>query len=174
MERLVLQLNASCEPMSIIPWQRAMELYFKDRVEIVEEYQDFDITSMRFTMKCPSVIRLLKYVQKDQRRAKFSKFSVFCRDNFQCQYCGIQPGSMKLTMDHVLPKSRGGRTSWENIATACQPCNGRKDNRTPEEAGMHLKREPFKPEITPFQFRLTIPRTPEAWASYVEPWLKHD
>ena len=174
MERLVLQLNATYEPMSIISWQDAVSLWFKDRVEIVEEYEDFDITSVSFTMKCPAVIRLVNYVRGDVRKSKYSRFSVFCRDNFTCQYCGDQPGALKLNLDHVLPSSRGGKTSWENIVTSCIPCNAKKDDKTPKEAGMKLKRQPYKPEITPFKFRVTIPKHPEAWSAYIDAWIRHE
>lgn len=167
-DRTTLLLNSTYEPLKILSWQRAISLWFIGKVEIVEEYNDFDLASVSVTMKCPAVVRLLKYVKGTRSRVKFSRLAVFSRDNFSCQYCGIQPGTSELTYDHVVPKSRGGRTTWENIATSCLPCNGRKADRTPKEARMRLKTIPVRPaKKAHVRLVLNIPKTPEAWKSYL-------
>jgi len=172
-----LLLNSTYEPLKIIPWQRAITMWWSDKVEIVEEYDDFDLKSMSITMKCPAVVRLLKYVKGNRNKVKFSRINVFARDNFTCQYCGTQPGTRNLTYDHVLPKSRGGKTIWDNIVTCCLSCNSKKADSTPQEAHMKLKKLPTKPRQRP-ELKLTfnIPKTPDAWRSYLY-WnqeLEHD
>lgn len=168
MTRTTLLLNASYTPMRVISWQRAVMMLFGDKIDVLEEYEDFDISSVYLTIKCPAVVRLRKYVKGDRTRVKFSRSNVFGRDNFTCQYCEDQPGSLKLTYDHVLPKSRGGQTNWTNIVTACLPCNARKADRTPEEAGMRLKTKPYKPKYRPEEkIHLLLPKTPEAWKNYL-------
>jgi 5-methylcytosine-specific restriction endonuclease McrA len=169
MDHRVLLLNATYEPLKIISWERAICLWFDDKVEIVEEYDDFDITSISFTIKCPSVIRLLTYIAGNKNKIKFSRINVFSRDRFLCQYCGVGPGTSKLTYDHVIPRSRGGTTTWRNITTACLPCNLAKGSRTPQEAGMTLRSVPTKPEWNPRSrlFQFAIPKSPEAWRSYL-------
>ncbi len=168
MEHTTLLLNADYQPMKIIPWTRAVHMWFSDKVEIVETYDDFELRSMFITIKCPAVVRLLKYVRRSSKRVKFSRVNVFGRDNFTCQYCFEQPGTPELTYDHVLPRAQGGKTVWNNIVTACLKCNSRKGNRTPEKAGMHLKRKPIRPKERPFyQFTLNMPKTPDAWRNYL-------
>lgn len=166
--RDTLLLNASYEPLTVISWQRAVTMFFGDKVEVLEEYDDFHIKSVSFTMKCPAVVRLRKYIKGDKSKVKFSRVNVFGRDNYSCQYCGIQPGAMKLTYDHVLPKSRGGRTDWNNIVTSCLPCNARKADRTPEEAKMFPFKAPRRPDDRPeASITILIPKTPEAWKNYL-------
>lgn len=174
--RSVLLLNASYEALSVISWKKAICLWVSDKVEIVEEYDDFDLKSVSFTMKCPAVVRLLKYVKGAHKKVKFSRINVFSRDNFACQYCLDQPGTSELTYDHVLPRSRGGKTCWTNIVTACYACNAKKANRTPAEAKMKLAKEPVKPSRRTNQFTLRIPKTPKAWRDYLywEQELEHE
>lgn len=166
-EKQVLLLNFDYTPLKVLSWQKAVSLWFTDKVEIVEEYNDFSLRSVSITIKCPAVVRLLKYVRRKQDRMKFSRLNVFSRDNFTCQYCGLQPGTPELTYDHVVPKSQGGKTTWENIATSCVPCNARKGNRTPEEASMKLKSRPRRPEKNEFVFRVNIPRSPTEWRDWL-------
>lgn len=166
--RNTLLLNASFEPISVISWQQAVSLWFTDKVEIVEEYDDFDLKSVSITIKCPAVVRLLKYVNLRKQKVRFSRMNVFGRDGFTCQYCGVQPGTPNLTYDHVLPKSRGGKTCWANIVTSCVKCNSKKADRTPEEAGMSLKTVPSRPSSRPINtFVFHLPKTPDAWRSYL-------
>ncbi len=143
--RPALVLNAdfrplSYYPLSLWPWQEAVKAVYLDRVDIVAEYDCF-VRSPSTEIRLPSVIALRDYVRQDRAPA-FTRFNVFLRDGFKCVYCGA---SDNLTFDHVVPRSRGGRTHWENIATACAPCNLRKGGRMPAEANMQPARKPFRP-----------------------------
>lgn len=143
-----LVLNADYRPLSYFPlslwsWQEAVKAVFLDRVDIVSEYDEV-IRSPSFQMKVPSVIALREYVQPKPRPA-FTRFNVFLRDLWTCQYCGEKFKTHELTFDHVIPKSRGGTTTWENICTACQDCNLLKGNLMPAECGMHPLRNPVQP-----------------------------
>ncbi len=142
-----LLLNASYEPMKVIPWQRAVTLVFLGKVDIVEAYEN-EIRSVTASLPMPSVVRLRRYARQD-RRVKFSRTNVYRRDNFACQYCGAQPGAPALTLDHVVPRAHGGRTEWTNIVTACVECNARKADRTPDQAKMSLPRNPERPAFMP-------------------------
>jgi 5-methylcytosine-specific restriction endonuclease McrA len=140
-----LVLNAdytplSYYPLSLWPWQNAIKAVFLDRVDIVEEY-DREVHSASFAMKLPSVIALKQYVKPSQYPA-FTRFNLFLRDSFTCQYCG---SPKDLTFDHVVPRAQGGRTTWENVATACSPCNLKKGGRTPKQAHMNLHIAPIRP-----------------------------
>ncbi len=149
-----LVLNADYRPLSYFPlslwcWQDSVKAVFLDRVNILCEY-DRVVRSPSFEMRLPSVIALKEYVPVERRPA-FTRFNVFLRDRFQCQYCGHGLPAEQLTFDHVQPRSRGGRTTWENVVTACQCCNLRKSNRTPRESGMHPARRAAQP--TTFQLQ---------------------
>ena len=139
-----LVLNAdytplSYYPLSLWPWQTAVKAVFLDRVTIVENYER-EIHSPTRTMPIPSVIALRQYVKPSQYPA-FTRFNLFLRDRFACQYCG---SGKDLTFDHVVPRRLGGRTSWENVTTACAPCNLRKGGRTPAQAHMPLHQKPWR------------------------------
>jgi 5-methylcytosine-specific restriction endonuclease McrA len=143
-----LVLNADFRPLSYFPlslwsWQDSVKAVFLDRVNILSEY-DRAIHSPSYEMKLPSVIALKEYVHLDRRPA-FTRFNVFLRDRFLCQYCGDHFRSEDLTFDHVRPRSRGGRTCWTNIVTACQCCNLRKGSRMPQECDMHPLSPPEQP-----------------------------
>ena len=145
-----LVLNAdfrplSYYPLSLWPWQETIKAVFLDRVDVVSTY-DQVVRSPSFEMPLPSVVALKSYVTQDRAPA-FTRFNLFLRDAFSCQYCGH---GEELTFDHVIPRSRGGRTSWENIVTACAPCNLRKGGRTPKEAQM----PPARPARRPSSFEL--------------------
>jgi len=145
-----LVLNAdyrplSYYPLSLWPWQEVIKAVFLDRVEVVSSY-DQVVRSPSFEMQLPSVVALKSYVAQDRPPA-FTRFNLFLRDSFSCQYCGVNED---LTFDHVNPRSKGGRTTWENIVTACAPCNLAKGGRTPSEAGMIVR----SPAHRPSQFEL--------------------
>ena len=127
-------------PLSVWPWQGALKAVFLDRVDIVAHY-DRRVHSPSISMQLPSVVSLRSYVRLAPSPA-FTRFNLFLRDEFRCQYCHAQE---EMTFDHVLPRSRGGRTDWNNVVAACTRCNWRKGNRTLKEAGMHLARMPFSP-----------------------------
>lgn len=140
-----LVLNAdytplSYYPLSVWPWQTAIKAVFLDRVDIVSHYER-EVRSPTAAIKLPSVIALKQYVKPSQFPA-FTRFNLFLRDKFECQYCG---SPRDLTFDHVIPRAQGGRTTWENVATACAPCNLRKGGRTPAEAHMALRTAPRQP-----------------------------
>ena len=163
-----LLLNSTFEPLRVISWQRAIILWFEGKVEVVEEYEDFNLTSVSFSVKCPAVVRLLQYVTGRGNKVKFSRVNVFSRDKYTCQYCGVVPNTTDLTYDHVVPRAQGGKTTWENIVSCCIACNNRKSDRTPQQANMLLRKKPIKPNWTP-QRRLVImfPSTPAQWRDYL-------
>ena len=140
-----LVLNADYQPLSyfplsVWPWQGALKAVYLDRVDIVVEY-DRVVRSPSTTFRLPSVVCLRRYVQPAARTA-FTRFNLFLRDEFCCQYCGAEG---EMTFDHVQPRSRGGRTEWGNVVAACTKCNLRKGNRTAAEARMHLARPAVQP-----------------------------
>ncbi len=142
-----LVLNADYRPLSYFPlslwsWQDALKSVFLERVDIVSEY-DRVVHSPSFEMRLPSVISLKRYIQQDKRPA-FTRFNLFLRDGFSCQYCGSLDD---LTFDHVLPRRLGGQTSWENITTACAPCNMKKGGRLTREAHMFPEVKPYIPTM---------------------------
>ncbi len=163
----VLLLNITYEPLKIINWKKAITMLCLGKVEVIEEY-DRDIHSVSFTLRLPSVVRLLKMVQRHKSPVKFSRQNIYARDRYRCQYCGDRYATEELTYDHVLPKSRGGKTEWENIVTCCIDCNREKGGRTPKEACMALVRKPSRPTWIP-ALRITIGfhRVPESWRDYL-------
>ncbi len=136
-------------PLSIWPWQEAVKAIFRDSVVVVSEY-DRTVRSPNHELKLPSVLALKEYVPM-ARKPAFTRFNVFLRDQFHCQYCSTRFKTHELTFDHVIPRSRGGRTTWDNIVTACQCCNITKGNRMPHEVHMYPRREPRQPEIHELQ-----------------------
>lgn len=162
-----LLLNATYEPLKVISWKRAVTLLLLDKVEVVEEY-DKEVRSVTFQIKLPAVVRLLKFVKHRKRKVKFCRANVYARDKYTCQYCGKKEHADALTFDHVMPKSRGGKTDWANIVTACFKCNDRKGNRTPEEAKMWPRIEPQRPAWLPVvNICLQIKNPPETWQDYL-------
>jgi 5-methylcytosine-specific restriction endonuclease McrA len=164
MEGRALLLNASFQPLQVISWQKAIQLFFSGKVEIVENSEQM-IHSVSITIPIPRVIRLIKYVPLHSRKTmvRFNRNNVFLRDHHTCQYCGSKPPHPQLTLDHVNPVVKGGGKSWENIVTACRPCNLKKGGRTPEEAGMRLKHPPREPVWLPFLgLNIDLTRTPES------------
>ncbi|MDM7459709.1 MAG: HNH endonuclease [Paracoccus sp. (in: a-proteobacteria)] len=146
-----LVLNAdfrplSYYPLSLWPWQEAIKAVFLDRVTILAEYDEV-VRSQRQAFRIPSVVVLKDYV-KPQKRVAFTRFNLFLRDEFRCQYCGARGD---LTFDLVVPRSRGGLTSWENVVAACSPCNLRKGNRSLRHSGMSLRRKPVRPDPAQLQ-----------------------
>lgn len=163
----VLLLNASFEPLNVIGWRRAVKLVVLEKAEIVEA-SPHEVHSVSTRMHVPSVVRLTSFVRFRRREAKFSRRNIYTRDDFRCQYCGHRPPSQELTCDHVIPRSRGGRTEWSNIVTCCVPCNRRKGGRTPSEAGLHLIRTPAQPTwLWGVQNRFASRRPPKAWHVYL-------
>src|SRR6266545_6052595 len=154
----VLVLNASYEPINVCNVRRATVLVLKERAELIERGEGA-LHSERLTFDRPCVIRLVRYVRvpRDVHRRKITRKAVLARDAWTCQYCGRQTAG--LTVDHVIPRSRGGQSVWENIVASCAPCNRRKGNRLPQEIRMHPRRHHRPPGPTVF-IRIAAPRTP--------------
>lgn len=168
MNHLTLLLNSSFEPLQIITWQRAITLLWTDKVEVVEEH-DEEIHSVSFSMKIPSVLRMLVPVRLRRKApVKFTRLNIFTRDGFTCQYCAQKFQTEELTFDHVKPVAQGGTKTWENIVTACVPCNSKKEGRTPEQAGMKLLKKPKQPVWSQVvTVTLGLRKMPETWSDYL-------
>jgi 5-methylcytosine-specific restriction endonuclease McrA len=160
--RSALVLNATYEPLSVVPARRAACLVLADKADVVEDDGTF-LHSESLSVPNPLVIRL-RYVVKVpyHRRTALSRRAVFARDEHRCQYCGGAADSI----DHIMPRSRGGQHAWENVAAACRPCNLSKRDRTPVEAGMHLARQPRAPRELAW-VTISVSRVPEAWKPYL-------
>ena len=159
----VLVLNASYEPLNVCSVRRAHVLVFKGRAEVIEELAT-PLYSATGTYPGPHVIRLLQYVRVPRSvRRKISRRVLFARDEWRCQYCGTVG---KLTLDHVVPRSRGGDSVWENVVASCAPCNMRKGDRLPEEVQMS-PRTPPKPPAPALFVTLAAPRIPDRWERYL-------
>lgn len=146
-----LALNASYEPLTIVPARRAVRLVLDRKAEILEVDEARLFRSEHEMVPCPAVIRLARYVHVPRRfRRQVTNTFLFARDDYTCQYCGRDRRALRgrqfLTRDHILPLSRGGTNAWENVVTACSPCNNRKGNRTPTEAGLRLRTDPGEPD----------------------------
>jgi len=161
----VLVLNRHWMVIHVTTLKRALCLLFQDLARVVDdECNTYDFASWRelgemaamgegdpristpsFSLLVPEVIQLVHYQRLPPRRVKFSRRNIFLRDGHQCQYCGCRPSTADLTIDHVLPKAQGGRSTWDNVVLACMKCNTRKGNRTPEQAGMILSTVPKRP-----------------------------
>ncbi len=162
-----LLLTQGYEPLKVISWQRAITLYTLDKVDVVEEY-DAEIRAMSYVVRVPAVVRLRKAFRRHKKVVKFSRVNIYARDHHRCQYCGDRCTISGLTYDHVLPRSRGGATSWENIVSCCYACNARKANRTPAEAKMRLLATPVRPTWMPaVEIRVSASSVPDAWRDYV-------
>jgi 5-methylcytosine-specific restriction endonuclease McrA len=165
-----LVLNAdyrplSYYPLSLWPWQDAIKAVYLDRVHIVAEYAE-TVRSQRNQMRIPSVVVLKDYI-KPQKRVAFTRFNLFLRDHFCCQYCGARGD---LTFDHVVPRASGGITSWENVVAACSPCNLRKGSKSLRQSNMRLVRAPAQPTAGVLQTsgrRFPPNYLHESWVDYL-------
>jgi 5-methylcytosine-specific restriction endonuclease McrA len=163
-ESRVLVLNSSYEPLNVCTVKRAVVLILKEKAELLE-HGSRPLRSESLTLPRPAVIRLVTYVRvpRDSTRRRITRRAVFARDSWTCQYCGR---TSHLTVDHVVPRSRGGASVWENIVTSCAPCNRRKGDRTPIEIQMQPRRAPRPPSPTVF-IRVAAPVVPPAWQQYL-------
>ena len=160
----MLVLNATYEPINVCTVRRAVVLLLKAKAEVVES-GDRDLHSETATLRRPAVIRLTHYVRvpRDTHRRKITRRAVFARDGWECQYCG---SGSSLTVDHVIPRSKGGTSDWTNIVASCAPCNRRKSDHLPHVANMHPRRAPREPSPHVF-IHVAAPRIPASW----RPWL---
>ena len=155
-----LVLNASDSPLAVVPARRAVVLVLKEKAEVIVS-NGMVFRSATISMEAPSVVRLRRYVRVPYRpHAPLTRRAVFARDEWTCQYCAAPAENL----DHVIPRSRGGTHTWENVVAACRRCNAKKENRTPQEAGFHLARRPFAPTDG---FRLTLGRLEPGWEDYL-------
>jgi 5-methylcytosine-specific restriction endonuclease McrA len=147
-----LALNASFEPLTMVPMRRALRLVLDGKAEIIEADVGRYVHSERLTLPRPAVIRLVRFIHVPRRfRRQVTNTFLFARDRYRCQYCGRTAAELRpresLTRDHLIPMSRGGTNDWTNVVTACSPCNTRKGNRMPEEIGMHPLTAPVEPHF---------------------------
>jgi 5-methylcytosine-specific restriction endonuclease McrA len=189
----VLVLNRAFMAVHVVNVRRAFGLMFRDLAEVIDiedghyanydfeawliisdlrsaEDREFDdwVRSVNFQIQVPRVIRLLNFDRVPRQTLRFNRRSLFARDGHRCQYCGKNAPPQQLSMDHVLPRSRGGQTTWENIVCCCVKCNTRKGGRTPKEARMQLLRKPVKPHFNPMLAqKLTNPKY-ESWRTFVK------
>lgn len=162
----VLVLNATFEPLNIVTVRRAIVLLLKEKAEVIEA-TEAQMRSQYLTLDVPLVIRLVYYVRVPRRLfLPLTRRMILARDHYTCQYCGAQPVKSRLTVDHVVPRSRGGETDWKNVVTACVPCNQRKGQRTPGEAGMRLLAPPQRPRYIALVL-LGKAQAHETWQKYI-------
>lgn len=162
MQKKSLILNYDFRPFAICSYKRAVVLDLTDKVEIVHYYEKLFIRTVQRVFVVPSVIRLKNYVNKPYKTVQLSKRNIFKRDNYTCLYC---QSKKNLTVDHVIPRSRGGQTKWNNLVTACQPCNTQKGDMLLEECELKLEYQPFKPTFLTFKSEM-IQITEESWRPY--------
>ena len=161
----VLVLNASYEPLQLVTVRRAVVLLLQEKAEMVETAQRM-LHGITQHFMIPLVIRLTRYIRVPRNlRLPCSRRGVLIRDRETCQYCGDQPGRQQLTIDHVVPRSRGGETTWTNVVTACRDCNHRKGGRTPDEARMPLMTVPRQPQYIAFALLIDLERH-DVWRKY--------
>ncbi len=170
METLVLDIGM--RPVARIAWTDAIiTALVKKKARVIEEYPDRYISTVNWKVKMPSVIMLVLPVKR-HGAVKFSRHSIYSRDKGRCQYCGTGVHRREFQYEHVIPRAQGGRTSWENIVVSCMPCNQKKANRTPAQAGMRLLSQPVRPRSLPLAGARDddmhfSPGMPEAWKSYL-------
>jgi len=170
-----LLLNGSTwEPLAVITVPRAINLLLAGKAIVIEQTGEF-LRTVRSKYEVPSVIALKSYINVPRRKSHWSRKGVLVRDNYTCIYCGIKPGGSQkasiltkrdFTIDHIIPRSKGGRDTWSNTACACAKCNHRKGNRLHNEAGMRLKWEPKTPRTS--YLVIALGTGPEVWKRYVE------
>jgi 5-methylcytosine-specific restriction endonuclease McrA len=160
----VLVLNATYEPINVCTVRRAVVLLLKEKAEVIEQ-SERQLHSANSSITRPAVIRLVSYVRvpRDTHRRKITRRAVFARDDWTCQYCGSRN---QLTVDHVIPRSKGGGSTWDNIVAACAPCNRRKGDALPRQAGMTLARAPRTPNPDVF-IQVASPTIPATWRQYM-------
>lgn len=167
LDRPTLVLNRNWQPVNVAPVARALTMLWNESAHVFdpEDYRLYSwsdwaalrprdgepfLQAVTFRLRVPEILTLTRYEKPREEAVTFSRRNLFKRDHQTCQYCGARPGNSELTIDHVVPKSRGGSSTWDNCVLACVPCNARKANRTPEQARMHLKHKPVRPAWRPY------------------------
>jgi 5-methylcytosine-specific restriction endonuclease McrA len=164
MERRVLVLNLDHSPVAVVSVQKAFILTYLEKVSCLTFYEDLTIRTVTKSFQYPAVIRLNEYKNIPYKGVLLNRANIFKRDSQECQYCGSKK---QLTLDHVLPRSKGGKSNWINLVTACHRCNVYKGDKTPEQAGMQLRTQPFKPSLGYFLAEYAE-RHAEEWVPYLE------
>ena len=141
----ILLLNSDYRPLNFVTWNRALKLLIKGKVDVVSEWEGKAIRSVSGAIQLPATLRLRNHVRFFRKHIVFSKAMVKKRDNYICQYCGTKPSRLQTTIDHVIPVSKGGQSSYENCVMACYPCNNKKNDRLLSQIGMRLLTRPAKP-----------------------------
>lgn len=163
-----LILTPWMHPHQTVSWEEAVTIVYLKKGEALEHYEAH-VSSPSVTIQLPAVIRLRSMVARLKTDVKFSRINVYTRDGFRCQYCGLKKTMKQLNYDHVLPRSQGGKTNWDNIVTSCFKCNLKKDCMTPEQAGMKLLKRPSRPKSLPLTGTFILPRrVPELWRPYIQ------
>lgn len=159
-----LVLDMGYQPINAVPFTKALTYIAKGKVDVLEQYEQ----QIHPDWQMPAVVRLTHWITPHRQRVRFSRQNVLIRDRWRCQYCGERKETHELTFDHVVPRSRGGRTEWENIVLACQECNAKKANYTPGEAAMRLRKRPTRPTWLP-EYNMNLQRIdiiPLEWREY--------
>lgn len=157
-------LNQSYEPLTICTLKKAVLLIFLGKAEIVHKDEKKFIRTVKMNFPWPSVIRISKFIKVPYKKVILTRKNILRRDNFKCAYCGRS--DLMLTVDHIIPKAKGGNDSWENLITACTKCNNKKGDRTPEEANMKLLSKPYKPSHVIF-IKNIVSKIDEKWKPYL-------
>jgi 5-methylcytosine-specific restriction endonuclease McrA len=165
----VLVLNSDYLAMNVASWQRAVELIFAGKAEAIHNTAKQLRSAGGFAMPLPSIIRMLYFVRRKPKRVALTKKNVLLRDDYLCGYCAHRGDRATMTVDHVVPRAAGGKSVWENLISACTDCNGRKRDRTPEQARMPLLRRPHEPRFIPFVI-IKKNTADEEWHKYLTLW----
>lgn len=161
-----LVLNQWYKPISIKSWEYAITAWFIGRCEMIEEYPDTAVHP-KLSIGVPAVVRQVRSHKLRTRSVRFSKHNVYVRDDGQCQYCGTQLSKNRVAFDHVIPRTNGGDTTWENLVTSCRPCNWQKGAGTPEQAGLKLMQYPVRPRALPISRMTWSDHMPELWRKWL-------
>ena len=163
----VLVLNQNYEPLNVCNHKRALVLLTRGKAEVLEHGHGW-LRSTTTTFRHPSVIRLIYLIRRPRPKARLCRKEVFVRDGYTCQYCGTR--GRDLTLDHVIPRHRGGKHTWENLVTACRACNHRKGGKTLEESRLHLARPPFQPKVSTYYILHQYLNTFQEWRKFIPEW----
>lgn len=165
----VLLLDQSFAPVKVVNWQKALCLVFLEKAEVVSINENFSVRSATASHPVPSIIRLVNKAKIKPSKIRFSRLNIYKRDNFKCQYCGNFFNVKELTLDHVVPRSKGGKTSWINVTSSCYPCNSKKRDKTPQQANMRLLTQPKYPSYFSGAsiIRFYLDEVPEDWKMWL-------
>lgn len=165
--RDTLLLDHGYQPIKVISWQRAICMHFVGKVEVLRDHE-WVVQTISTSYAAPAVVRLLCKLGLRPLHIRFSRENVYLRDGHRCQYCGVRCGPRELTLDHVVPRASGGKTTWRNVVTACASCNRRKGSDPPEAVGMRLRSVPVKPDwLAPRLLHWGEGAVPEVWRDWL-------